>query len=176
MDIVAEITEEKFHMIAKSYYLNKNWDKLIAILAIAALILDLTTPLPTYHRTDIVSMHFRYFNAILTILMIFFFVLPYLVFYVEMRLFLKKKDLITGMYNYHMDAEGIHVRVNDLDRSYLWDMVSKVYTASGFVIMKINTGELLILPILISDDEDNQGFLQFARANTPHAKWKSLKK
>ena len=88
---------------------------------------------------------------------------------------LKKKNFTTGVYNYHIAENGIRVVATDVDKSYAWSMVTKVCTAPGIVIMKVNYAELLIIVFAESDENGNQSFLQIAKANTPNAKWKILK-
>lgn len=174
LDISTEITEEKFRAIVKSYYLKKSWDKLIALLSVIAVAWAASMTMPGYYRSH-VWLYYSYFNALFMLLMFFFFAIPYLVLYSEMRRVLKKENFTTGMYNYHIAENGIRVVTNDVDKSYAWSMITKVCTAPGIVIMKVNYAELLIIVFAESDGNSNQSFLQLAKANTPNAKWKILK-
>lgn len=82
---------------------------------------------------------------------------------------------MTGTYAYSLAIDGINVKINDLDKSYKWNMVTKVHSTSEFTVLKMNNSDLLIIPVIALDEDLYRNFLTLARTNAPNAKWKILK-
>jgi len=175
LDITTEINEENFRLIIKNYYLNRNWEKRIAILAIISLVWSIYTIWGNHFYTNLAWNCFSFFNALFFFLMLFFFALPYLVWHTQMNQILKKEDIMTGTYAYSLAIDGINVKINDLDKSYKWNMVTKVHSTSEFTVLKMNNSDLLIIPVIALDEDLYRNFLTLARTNAPNAKWKILK-
>jgi hypothetical protein len=174
MEITAEITEEQFRSLLRSYYLQKDWMKLTALLAIIALGISGYTAWPFWVYSRFIISWRDDFDVIFLMLFAIFCGLPYLVLYIQMRLMLRKRQAFVGICFYKITVDGIKKGINDFSKLYLWDSIYKVQALPECIVIKMNSYEMLIIPVIALQSGDSGSFLQLVKEHSSNVELVSL--
>jgi hypothetical protein len=170
LEITAEITKEEYNSLIKSYYLNKNWTKLIAFLAILAFIIATITVWPFRIYTYFIRTWYGFFNMFFEMLFIPFCALPYGILYFQMHLMFKNQPDYTGTCVYEITENGINVEKQGQSKFYLWSLIKKVHVLPDFIVFKSTGNDIIILPVKTLDDEDITVFLEKIKRYNPYTR------
>jgi hypothetical protein len=168
LEITAEITKEEYTSLIKSYYLNKNWAKLIAFLAILAFIIATVNVWPDRIHAYYIRTWYGFFDAFFEMLFILFCALPYGVLYLQMRLMFKNQPDYAGTCVYEIVEDGVNVEKRGQSRLYLWSLIKKVHVLPEFIVFKSIGNDILILPVKTLNSEDITIFLEKIKRYNPY--------
>jgi len=148
MEINVELTKDEYQSFIRKYYLQRNWTKRIAILAIIAVLLSV---LMLLQMKDWGYYIFVYFVFLSVVLMVLFFVLPYCVLYLQMLAKLKKINDEPLRWLFKLSETGAEIDGGQGNKFFSWRSLNTVIANDFIVFMPIGD-PLYFIPLNSSDD------------------------
>jgi hypothetical protein len=158
MEIIAEIRQHEYRQVIKDYYLNKDWTRRVAILALISLGLALLSII-NYNYPYKGRMIYGFFTSYFMMLFIAAYVIPYVYNYYKSRLALKGIECRTDRWEFNISTTGISTNNQEFTKFYPWMAINKVLRKGNYVILKPISGSILLLPVRALEDEDADAFL-----------------
>jgi hypothetical protein len=153
MEITIEITKEEYQSYIKQYYLKRNWTKRIAILAIIAFALSVFTVISTKSGWKYLPWDFLVLAAILIIL---FFILPYVALYVQMLSKQKKVGANPIIWHYKISDDGVQIDDEHGSKFLSRGSLANVKVTNDFIVFSSQSGQLYFLPLSALENNDRE--------------------
>ena len=151
MEIIAEIRQQEYRQVIKDYYLNKDWTKRVAVLALISLGLALLSII-NYNYPYKGRMIYGFFTSYFLIIYLFFFALPYGIRYLRMRKAIRLMARQPAEWAFNISEVGIHTKNNNKVRYYPWTMVENILIGGQHVVFKPAVGQVFCLPSASLDE------------------------
>lgn len=159
MEIIAEINQHEYKQAVRDYYLNKDWTKRVAILALIALGLALIS-IFNYSYPYKGRLILGFFTSYFMLLFIGGFVIPYTYNYYKSRLVVTGTEPYAERWEFDISMTGISATNQDFTKFYPWLIISKVLLKDKYIILKPTSGNILFLPVSALENEDARKLLE----------------
>jgi hypothetical protein len=163
MEIAVEIGKDEHQSLIKKYYLERNWTKRIAVLAIIAAIVSVLLWLPVKAGWTYLWEYFIFFSIALILL---FFVLPYVALYIQMSTKLKKANNEQAKWLFTIRDNGVQIDDEQSSKFLSWINLNSVIVPDDFIVFRPAGNRLYFLPLSACAGDDSAKLLQLIKGYT----------